>query len=87
MDARAEEIGRVATLVTDAITRQLMRQAMDRLGEAPVPFVWLAFGSQARQEQSALSDQDNALLLSDAARPGHAAHDAAPRAIHGKASR
>jgi CBS domain-containing protein len=77
MDARAEEIGRVSTLVTDAITRQLMRQAMDRLGEAPVPFAWLAFGSQARQEQTALSDQDNALLLSDAARPEHDAYFAA----------
>jgi len=77
MDARAEEIGRVATAVTDAVTRQLIKQAMDRLGEAPVPFVWLAFGSQARQEQTALSDQDNALLVSDAMRPEHDAYFAA----------
>ena len=77
MDARAVEIGRVATAVTDAITRQLMKQAIARLGEAPVPFVWLAFGSQARQEQTAQSDQDNGLLLADAVQPEHDAYFAA----------
>lgn len=64
-DARADEVGRVVTTVTDAITRQLITQAVARLGPAPIDFVWLAFGSQGRQEQSAKSDQDNGLLLSD----------------------
>ncbi|GAA6153464.1 DUF294 nucleotidyltransferase-like domain-containing protein [Pseudoteredinibacter isoporae] len=73
-DARAEEVGRVVTTVTDAITRQLIHQAIEQLGEPPVPFAWLAFGSQGRQEQSAKSDQDNGLLLSNSVKPEHDAY-------------
>ena len=32
----------------------------------PVPYVWTAGGSQGRQDQTALSDQDNCLILDDA---------------------
>lgn len=73
-DARADEIGRVVTTVTDALTRQLIQQAVNQLGEPPVPFTWLAFGSQGRRDQTAKSDQDNALLLSDAFEPQHDAY-------------
>ncbi|MBY6226198.1 DUF294 nucleotidyltransferase-like domain-containing protein [Ferrimonas balearica] len=62
-DARAEEIGRVLTLVTDALTRRLLALAQDELGPAPMPWCWLAFGSQARMDQAGKSDQDNGLLL------------------------
>ncbi|MGS2722467.1 DUF294 nucleotidyltransferase-like domain-containing protein [Porticoccus sp. GXU_MW_L64] len=64
-DASAEQIGRLLTSVTDALTRQLITQAIDTLGPAPVPFVWLAFGSQGRRDQTAVSDQDNGLLISN----------------------
>ncbi len=70
-DVRAEEVGRIATTITDALTRQLIRQAIDRLGEPPVAFAWLAFGSQGRCEQTAATDQDNGLLLADDAKPEH----------------
>jgi len=36
-----------------------------KYGKAPCQFSWLAFGSQARQEQVLGSDQDNGLLLPD----------------------
>jgi CBS domain-containing protein len=62
-DARAEEIGRVLTSVTDALTRRLIVLNQRLLGEAPMAFCWLAFGSQGRQDQAACSDQDNGLLL------------------------
>ncbi|MCG9746882.1 DUF294 nucleotidyltransferase-like domain-containing protein [Shewanella sp. Isolate8] len=62
-DARAEEIGRVLTSVTDALTRRLIVLNQQILGQAPMPFCWLAFGSQGRQDQAACSDQDNGLLL------------------------
>ncbi len=67
--ARADEVGRVLTAITDTMTRQLIAQAIASLGEPPLPFVWLAFGSQGRQEQSAKSDQDNGLLLDDSYSP------------------
>lgn len=65
-EASADQIGRLLTTVTDALTRQLLKQATDQLGQPPVPFAWLAFGSQGRQDQTAISDQDNGLLISDA---------------------
>lgn len=64
--ARADDATRVVTAVTDAITERLIEMAVDDLGPPPVDFAWLALGSQARHEQTAHSDQDNALLLADA---------------------
>ncbi|GAA4882537.1 DUF294 nucleotidyltransferase-like domain-containing protein [Ferrimonas pelagia] len=62
-DARAEEIGRVLTLLTDTLTRRLLIIAQEKFGAAPIPWCWLAFGSQARMDQAGKSDQDNGLLL------------------------
>jgi CBS domain-containing protein len=42
-----------------------------KLGPPPVPYLWLACGSQGRQEQTGVSDQDNCLILDDAATPPH----------------
>jgi CBS domain-containing protein len=61
--AKAQEIGRILTLVTDSLTKRLLYLGQQQLGEAPMKFCWLAFGSQARQDQAAGADQDNALLL------------------------
>ena len=66
-DVRADDLGRILTTITGALTRHLIKLAQQDLGKEPVPFVWLAFGSQGRQDQSAKSDQDNALLLDNAA--------------------
>jgi CBS domain-containing protein len=63
--ASAHTIGHVISSLSDAATVRLMALAEQRLGPAPVPFVWLAAGSQARHEQTARSDQDNCLLLSE----------------------
>ena len=71
MDVRADDLGRILTSVTSALTRRLITLAQDQLGPEPVPFVWLAFGSQGRQDQSAKSDQDNGLLLDDRASLEH----------------
>ncbi|HRP34679.1 MAG TPA: DUF294 nucleotidyltransferase-like domain-containing protein [Gammaproteobacteria bacterium] len=66
---RAEEVPRVLTMITDTVTRRLIKLAQDRLGPAPAPFAWLAFGSQAREEQSLKTDQDNGLVYADDAPP------------------
>ncbi|TNF04003.1 MAG: cyclic nucleotide-binding/CBS domain-containing protein [Gammaproteobacteria bacterium] len=69
-EASADQIGRLLTTVTDALTRQLIKQAIDKFGEPPVPFAWLAFGSQGRRDQTAISDQDNGMLIGDAVTQG-----------------
>lgn len=59
----AYEAGHIITTVTDALTQRLIYLAQQQLGEPPCVFSWLAFGSQARMDQSLNADQDNALLL------------------------
>ena len=59
----------VTRLIADTATRRLLTLAEAQLGPPPVPYLWLACGSQGRQEQTGVSDQDNCLLLDDAATP------------------
>ncbi len=47
--------------------RRLLILAAAALGPAPVPWLWLACGSQGRREQTGVSDQDNCLILDDSA--------------------
>jgi len=66
-DANGEQLGKFITTITDTVTRQLLRIAEAELGPPPCDYAWVALGSQGRFEQSAKSDQDNALVLSDEA--------------------
>jgi CBS domain-containing protein len=63
---RHEVVTRLITDISDAVTRRLLRLAEEDLGPPPVPYLWLACGSQGRQEQTGVSDQDNCLILDDA---------------------
>ena len=63
---RHEVVTRLITDVADAVTRRLLKMAEAELGPPPVPYLWLACGSQGRQEQTGVSDQDNCLILDDA---------------------
>ena len=62
-----EVITRLITDIADAVTRRLLKLAEEELGAAPVPYLWLACGSQGRQEQTGVSDQDNCLMIDDRA--------------------
>jgi CBS domain-containing protein len=68
-DATAYATGQVVTAITDALTCRLLQLAEARLGPPPVPYAWVAAGSQARSEQTARSDQDNCMILDDAYDP------------------
>jgi CBS domain-containing protein len=65
-DASAYSTGHIITAITDAFTTRLIHLAEAQLGPAPIDYVWVAAGSQARNEQTAKSDQDNCLILDDA---------------------
>lgn len=56
---------RLVTDIADAVTRRLLAMAEAEFGTPPVPYLWLACGSQGRQEQTGVSDQDNCLMLDD----------------------
>jgi len=76
-DANGEQLGKFITTITDTVTKQLLRIAEAELGPPPCEYAWVAMGSQGRSEQSAKSDQDNALLLSDQATEADDAYFAA----------
>ncbi len=58
--------GHIVTAITDALTTRLLHLGEARLGPPPVDYAWVAAGSQARNEQTAKSDQDNCMILEDA---------------------
>ena len=67
LDAAA--LTRVLTLLHDAVTQRLLELAVEKCGEPPVAYAWLAFGSAARSELNLVSDQDNGLAYDDTADP------------------
>ena len=71
LGASASQLGKTVSAITTAITIRLIALAEQKYGAAPVPYVWVAAGSQARQEQFAHSDQDNGLIISDRIQPEH----------------
>ena len=67
--AHPRHITRMITAICDAATERFLALAADALGPAPARFVFLALGSQGRQEQTLYSDQDNALLYAETEDP------------------
>lgn len=58
----ATEIGRLVAALNDALDSHLLAAAERELGPPPCAYAWIVFGSEGRQEQSFLTDQDNALI-------------------------
>jgi CBS domain-containing protein len=65
--AKALNITRFITTVTDAITKRIIEFALEKCGPAPVPFVFMILGSEGRKEQTLKTDQDNAIVYEDVA--------------------
>ena len=62
---RHDVVTRMITDIADVVTRRLLAMAEEKYGPPPAGYVWLACGSQGRQEQTGVSDQDNCLILQD----------------------
>jgi len=58
-------IGHVMTMIMDAYNRRLLQMAEGHFGAPPCEYAWIVAGSHARNEVHMLSDQDNAIILSD----------------------
>jgi CBS domain-containing protein len=63
--AKAKNITRFLTTVSDAILQKIIGFALDELGPAPAEFVFMVLGSEGRKEQTLKTDQDNAILFED----------------------
>ena len=62
---KPENLTRLISSVVDQIAYRAMEIALDDIGPAPCDFAFIALGSEARAEQSLLTDQDNAIIFDD----------------------
>ncbi|MFZ5907774.1 MAG: DUF294 nucleotidyltransferase-like domain-containing protein [Nitrospirota bacterium] len=65
--AKASNITRIITEINDRLVRKILQFAEEKFGDPPVPYCWIAFGSEGRKEQTFKTDQDNALIYADPA--------------------
>jgi CBS domain-containing protein len=63
--ATSHMIGSAIAGIGRSFTQRLLELGEEALGPPPVPYCFLALGSMARDEQYMMTDQDNALVLSD----------------------
>lgn len=64
-DAPAQEVSALLSVTADSIAQRLCQLAEQRLGPPPVPYAFVVVGSHGRKELGFVSDQDNALVISD----------------------
>ncbi|MGE5172505.1 MAG: DUF294 nucleotidyltransferase-like domain-containing protein [Betaproteobacteria bacterium] len=65
--AKASNITKVITEINDRLVRKVLECVERKQGPPPVPYCWIAFGSEGRKEQTFKTDQDNALIYADPA--------------------
>ncbi len=58
-------ITKMISLVADSITKKIIKNAINELGEPPCNFSFISMGSEGREEQTLLTDQDNAIIFED----------------------
>jgi len=63
--AKAENLTRFITTVSDTILNKLIKYTIDELGPPPAEFVFMILGSEGRREQTLKTDQDNAIVYED----------------------
>lgn len=64
-DANSRMIGSAMATIGRSFKQRLLELAEEQYGPPPVPYCFLALGSMARDEQSVVTDQDNAMILHD----------------------
>lgn len=64
-DANSHMIGSAMAGIGRSFTQRLLELGEEELGPPPVPYCFMALGSMARDEQLVVTDQDNAMILSD----------------------
>ncbi len=64
--ARPRHVTKMLASICDSTTERLVQLAMDELGPPPADFAFIAMGSQGRQEQTLVTDQDNGIIFAPA---------------------
>ncbi len=61
--ARPRYVTNMLASMCDAATERLVQLAIEELGPPPSTFAFIAMGSQGRQEQTLVTDQDNGIIF------------------------
>lgn len=61
--ARPRHVTSMLASICDAATGRLIELAIEELGPPPVAFAFIGMGSQGRQEQTLVTDQDNGIIF------------------------
>lgn len=64
-ESSAQMVGSAMSVIGRSFKQRLLELAEEKFGPPPVPYCFLALGSMARDEQLLITDQDNALILSN----------------------
>ncbi|SDG96624.1 CBS domain-containing protein [Vibrio xiamenensis] len=64
-DANSHMVGSAMSVIGRSFKQRIVELAEEELGQAPVPYCFLALGSMGRDEQLLVTDQDNAIILDD----------------------
>jgi PAS domain S-box-containing protein len=62
---KTESITRVISKIADAINRRIIDLQIEKQGQPPCSFCFIAMGSQGRGEQTLVTDQDNGIIFDD----------------------
>ncbi|MCF8359954.1 MAG: DUF294 nucleotidyltransferase-like domain-containing protein [Prolixibacteraceae bacterium] len=62
---KTDNITRVITSISDALSFRLIQLTLEKLGPAPCKFAFISLGSEGRKEQTLSTDQDNAIVFED----------------------
>ena len=65
--AKPRHVTNMLASTCDAATERLIQLAIEELGPPPAAFAFIGMGSQGRQEQTLLTDQDNGIIFASAA--------------------
>ena len=57
------QLNQIISQLNDRVTRRVIELVLAESGAPDVPFTWLAFGSEGREEQTLKTDQDNGILF------------------------
>ncbi len=63
--ARASNITRITSEINDTLVKRVLEIAEKKFGKPPLPYCWIAYGSEGRKEQTFKTDQDNAIIYQD----------------------
>ena len=67
--AKASNITKIITEINDRLVKKVLEIGERKYGQPPVPYCWVALGSEGRREQTFKTDQDNAIIYADPATP------------------